>query len=229
MKYKILFTIISFLLNCQISLSQIEEGKKINLILEPDFLEEHTYCEYITISIENTSNDTLLTVIEPFSLYGLFLEDIFVIGPISSYFRPNEIYFSPIGYPQRPEGRGEYPLRFSTIPDIAVINPNAFLYLKILLYDEYKKFLSSTNWNLYCCVRYIEKVFLDSLIINSFPNFICQYEKSLNYKDTLNIWGIKTDSLFIRYNRDDDRTFKKLSTIDSIMIYFDKIVCYDRK
>lgn len=227
MKFRILvcFIIIIFF---PISISsQVEIGNKIIINLSPDSLISDTNYDYITVTLKNISTDTLLSVIEPFSLDGLFLDVQFVIGPISSYFRPNEIYF----YPKvdiRLEGRGEYPLRFLSIPKIVIIKPNSDLNINVYLNEEYKQFLFPLDWKLYCCIRYTEKNIMDSIIYSKYPSLICEYKKSLIDDDEIELWGIKNDTLFKNYNRDNDRNFKNLSEIDKIMMLFNKLSCYNR-
>jgi len=228
---KYLFILIIFALclwNIKIVYGQIDKHEKVILKIHPYQLKDSIEYEKLEVTIQNITYDTLITINELFSIQGLYLNNKIIIGSISTHFRPNEIYFDLIGSIRPHEGRGEYALRFQTIPKISVIKPFSVLNVNVLLSEEIKKFILPYNWDLYCHIRFIEKNKIDSIIANNYPELINEYNNSLVYNDTVNIYGIDKDSLLIKFNRRDDEYFRNMSHIDSVLDYFEKDAMFGR-
>ncbi|HEY5123732.1 MAG TPA: hypothetical protein VIK14_08365 [Ignavibacteria bacterium] len=224
MKFKLFILIINvfYFLIIHIVNGQIDKHEKVILKINPYQLKSYTDYKSLEVTIENISVDTLITINDPFSLYGLYLDRFNNIGSISTHYRPNEISFFEIGSISQNEGRGEYALRFQTIPKISLIKPFSVLIVNVLLSEEIKKFILPYNWDLYCHIRFIEKNKIDSIIYNNYSELVNEYNNSLVYNDTVNLYGINKDSLFIKFNRRDDEYFRNMSHIDSVLDYFNK-------
>jgi len=222
--FKILMLLYIGFVICNDCLSQYDYEDKIKIKLDPDTLIALNNYDFINLSLENISDDTLLTIIEPFSFEGLNPNRLIEIGAVSSYFRPNFIGFEQKGK-KRSEGRGEYPLEFTKIPKILIIKPNSIYLIKINLFEEYKEYLFPLNWNLFSCVWYREKKIIDSVINIEYKNLFNEYNNSIINCDTLNIWGELDLILFKKYYR-EDKTFEKITDIDKILSLFKLSTCY---
>lgn len=147
-----------FFITVAVSNSQTE---KLRVLLEPKIIKAEDTLNLITFYMENFSEDTLITLIEPLRIdiidsnYWIYLETL------HSKFQIPLIHI--LNTQQRYDNMlGEIPVFFSNFPDLIKINPKQLIKVNVNLTESQKVRLRNKMWELSSNIRYVEKYILDS-------------------------------------------------------------------
>lgn len=137
------------------------QTEKLRVLLEPKTIKAEDTLNLITFYMENFSEDTLITLIEPLridiidSSYWIYLETF------HSEFQIPLLYI--INIPRRYDCvLGKIPVFFSNFPDLIKINPKQLIKVNVNLNESQKVRLRNKMWELSSNIRYVEKNLLDS-------------------------------------------------------------------
>ncbi len=212
--FKITFLFLFIIVN--ISLCQ---NNKLNIYLVPENIKPEDTLNSITCSLANISQDTLITVIEPFDInivdlgsWGIFqsLHTKFQV-PIISIIICDTLanYQCFLGYT---------PVNFSNFPYVILINPQQTIKITVPLNAEQKEKLKSKKWELFPSIRYREKYIADS-VISTFDKEIQKiYALSLTTRNEYTIENI--------YNYNENYA-KKTDSFNSVILEFLKCINKD--
>ncbi len=150
------------LVTTNISLCQIN---KLNVSLVHSNIEPEDTLNSIKCYLTNISQDTLITVIEPFDINIVDLGSWGIFQSLHTKFQAPSISIiicDTLANYQCFEGYT--PVNFSNFPYVILINPQQTIKITAPLNAEQKKKLKSKKWELFPNIRYREKYIADSVI-----------------------------------------------------------------